>query len=182
MYLCGAALRGPLARTIRWKRLAGRSGWDQPEDQPYVHGEERTTGRRRREEIKGGPSKDRSDPGAYRRGECEKSRNRAGGPPAGSPARYQRGLSFTLSALSSLVQLCTRVIIIESAGCIDAVDRNTLACVPIQSCDISVRYSGVRGYEHVRVQRNCLVAEGIHSRVPNQPRFLSLSLTLLFSL
>lgn len=103
-----------------------------------VHGEERTTGRRRPEEIKGGPSKDRSDPGAYRRGECEKSRNRAGGPPAGSPARYQRGLSFTLSALSSLVQLRTRVIIIESAGCIDAVDRDTLALHP----DTIVRYLG----------------------------------------
>lgn len=36
---------------------------------------------------------DRSDPVAYRRGECKKSRNRAGGPPASSPARYK--ISFT---------------------------------------------------------------------------------------
>lgn len=57
----------------------------------YVHGEERTTTTRgdKRRTL----SEDRSEvpAGASRRGEREKSRNQAGGPPAGTdPARYHQ--------------------------------------------------------------------------------------------
>lgn len=65
-----------------------------------MHGEENDDddNDERREEIKGGdPSRIGSDLAAYRRGECKKSRNRAGGPPAHSSARYQHKSSSTLS-------------------------------------------------------------------------------------
>jgi len=81
--------------SIRRRRLAGRSGQDRPVGR--LRGEDgHEDDDERREQIKGGESLDDrlDDPAAYRRGECEKSRNRAGGPPAHSPARYQRSSSL----------------------------------------------------------------------------------------
>lgn len=57
---------------------------------------------------------DRSDPVAYRRGECEeKSRKRAGGPPAGSPARYKYSPSFTLTSFSLVAESSTHLRIVR---------------------------------------------------------------------
>lgn len=70
---------------------------------------------------------DRSDrESAYRRGECKKPRNRAGGPPAGSSARYERSPSFALSVLFVYPAPYIQAIIIEPARYIDAINQNTL--------------------------------------------------------
>lgn len=91
-----------LARTIRWKRLAGRDRSGPAVGRLRAQREENdgatTRGDKRR------TFEDRFDPVAYRRGECEKSRNRAGGPPADSSARYKYSPSFTLASFSLVAE------------------------------------------------------------------------------
>jgi len=99
--LTGERLAGTPMRTIRWKRPAGRSGRDQSQDGRCTERRERRRGRRR-EEIKGGPSRiarirARIEEGNARSRGTERADHRRAAPPATNAAR-----SFALSVLGRL--------------------------------------------------------------------------------
>lgn len=112
--------------------------------------------KRRREEIKGGPSEDRSDPGAYRRGECEKSEEPSGRTTGRQPRPLPTcSVFYSFGVFSSLVQLRTRVIIIEYAGYTDVVYHDTLPNVSMD--DTVVRYVITERYLEVVIMSTLLV-------------------------